>query len=273
MRFFALRRFRNVAFLALFFILSLIAYTAYSQSLRRPDFLTGWVLLLVVAALALYNVRKKLPFLPLLSSSTWLQFHIYAGVFAFLTFLVHTGFELPEGGLEVTVALLFLTVSASGVVGLFFSRSIPRRLTTRGEEVIFERIPGFIGVLRGELDDLVTGSGTDTSSVAIGGYYTRRLIPFFDGPRHFWRHLAQSERAGGDLLAELYGLHRYVDREERSVLEEIESLIVMKDDLDYHYAHQAVLKYWLFVHVPLTCSLLIVIVVHVIAVFAFAGTT
>ena len=40
---------------------------------------TGWLLLALVLGLTFFNARKKLPFLPLLSASTWLQAHIYLG--------------------------------------------------------------------------------------------------------------------------------------------------------------------------------------------------
>ncbi len=44
-----------------------------------------------------------------------------------------------------------------------------------------------------------------------------------------------------------------------------------KDALDYHYAHQATLKAWLFVHVPLTYGLLIVAAAHLVLAYAFTG--
>jgi hypothetical protein len=44
-----------------------------------------------------------------------------------------------------------------------------------------------------------------------------------------------------------------------------------KDGLDYHHALQLTLKLWLFVHIPLTYSLLIFSLVHLVLVYAFAG--
>jgi len=48
-------------------------------------------------------------------------------------------------------------------------------------------------------------------------------------------------------------------------------LVRQKDGLDYHYALQLVLKGWLFTHIPLTYSLLLLTLVHVVLVFAFSG--
>jgi len=101
-------------------------------ALPNHAFLTGWALLAGMFGLTIYNARKKLPFLPLGSSETWLQVHIYLGFFTTLLFLIHLNFRVPHGWFEITLAWLFGLVSGSGMVGLFFSRVLPRRLATRG---------------------------------------------------------------------------------------------------------------------------------------------
>ena len=47
----------------------------------------------------------------------------------------------PAGWFEGVLACLYLLAMASGFFGLFLSRAIPKRLTTHGGEVLFERIP------------------------------------------------------------------------------------------------------------------------------------
>ncbi|MCZ6916976.1 MAG: hypothetical protein O7I93_09380, partial [Gemmatimonadetes bacterium] len=105
----------------------------------------------------------------------------------------------------------------------------------------------------------------------LAEFYMRRLIAFFAKPRHFWWHLVQSHRPRHTLLNELEALDRYLSAEQRTVKESIAELICTKDDLDYHHAHQTVLKYWLFVHIPLSYSLLIVAGVHGAIAYAFRG--
>ena len=63
-------------------------------------FTTGYLLLAAVFFLALYNVRKKLPFLPLGSSTAWLQWHLYVGIGTLGVFALHAGLTLPNGVLE-----------------------------------------------------------------------------------------------------------------------------------------------------------------------------
>src|SRR5271169_1498840 len=109
-------------------------------------YVSGWFLLALVLALTAYNARKKLAFLPLLSSQTWLRAHAWLGGFAGLVFLMHLRWRLPAGPFDSLLAALFAAVTLSGVAGWWLSRSVPRRLTSAGGEVPSERIPV---VLRG----------------------------------------------------------------------------------------------------------------------------
>ena len=65
-------------------------------ALRPVAMYTGWLLLVLLLGLTFFNARKKLPFIPLFSASTWLQVHIYAGWLACFVFLLHTGGRLPS---------------------------------------------------------------------------------------------------------------------------------------------------------------------------------
>ena len=65
--------------------------------------------------------------------------------------------------------------------------------------------------------------------------------------------------------------HRFLNREEREVMKQIAELVRRKDTLDYHHSLQLTLKLWLFVHIPLTYSLLIFSLVHIVLVYAFSG--
>jgi len=234
----------------------------------RPDYalLSGWVLLAGMFVLALYNVRKKLPFLPLGKSETWLQTHIYLGFFTTFLFLAHLDFRLPRGLFEITLAWLFVLVSGSGFLGLFFSRVLPRRLATRGGEAILEKIPAQRHALRMGAETLALGG--EAKSPVIAEFYVKRLADFFSGPRNFWSHLVESRRPAGVLLAELRRVATEGDREK---IDQFARLVRQKDGLDYQRALQLTLRLWLFVHIPLTYGLMIFTVLHIVLVFAFSG--
>ncbi len=51
----------------------------------------------------------------------------------------------------------------------------------------------------------------------------------------------------------------------------LKGLVEAKDDLDYQRALQGALKFWLFVHVPLTYGLLIFAAFHILVVYSFSG--
>ena len=266
-------RFRKQLFTGLFALMvgAAVAWWLNVKFNGLPDyaFLTGWALLGGMFVLTIYNVRKKLPFLPLGNSETWLQIHIYLGFFTTLLFLIHLNFRLPHGWFEGVLAWLFVLVSASGMAGLFFSRVLPRRLATRGGEVIFEKIPGQRHVLNIEAEKLSLAA--EAKSPVIAEFYATRLAGFFSGPKNFWLHLVESRRPAGALLAELEDLRRFAGETDRIKIERLALLVRQKDGLDYHRALQLALRSWLFVHIPLTYGLLIFTAWHMVLVFGFSG--
>jgi hypothetical protein len=269
-----MKRFRRQFFLGTVVLiaataLALWAHLHFHHALPDYAYLTGWILFAAMFILTLFNARKKLPFLPLGKSETWLQIHIYLGFFTTLLFLIHLNFRLPRGWFEITLAWLFLLVSGSGMIGLLFSRVLPRRLATRGGEVIFEKIPALRHALKTEAENLALG--TDVKSPFIAEFYTKRLAPFFTEPKNLWGHFCESRRPLNALIAELDDLRLFANEAEREKVEKLAALVRQKDGLDYHRALQLALKLWLFVHIPLTYGLLIFTALHIILVFGFSG--
>ena len=270
---FASRALRNVAVTVVLAAGLVWVDRLYDLSLRDASFLSGWLLVVGVGLLVLYNVRKKLPFLPLIDASLWLQVHIYTGWLVIALFLLHTSFRLPNGALEIALWLLFVLVAGSGILGLALSRIIPNRLGRDRERIIFERIPVFRAALAREVEELAMRSVTGTSSNTIAQYYVTHLQPYFCGPRNFIGHLTGSNEALLRLSREIKSLEQYLNKEGREILDEIEWRVIAKDNLDHQHALQWLLKCWLFIHIPLTYSLILVAVAHAVLVYAFGGGT
>ena len=74
------RRVRNTGLMLVALILLWLWCRTQHSALRSTTFATGYLLMASIAILAMYNVRKKLPSLPLGSSTTWLQWHLYIGI-------------------------------------------------------------------------------------------------------------------------------------------------------------------------------------------------
>ncbi len=242
-----------------------------SASLRDPRHLTGWILFAVMIALAVYGVRKKLPFLPLGTMAAWRGFHVCAGWLGLVLFFLHVGFRLPQGALETTLAAMYLVVALSGVAGQMISRIFAKRLATRGDEVIHERIPVFLKRLRDECDARIEQSVAESGSTTVADFYTSRVRPFIERPRNLAEHVFGWNRARYTMRGDFDLVRRYLNSDEENALDWLFERVREKDQLDYAYALQATLKGWLFVHVPLSYSMLLLSIVHVILVLAFSG--
>jgi len=239
--------------------------------MRHLAYLTGWLLLAVCLFLTAYNARKKLPFLPLGNSRTWLQIHAYVGYFSLALFFAHTGWRWPSGAFEAVLASLYLAVAASGVAGLVWSRIVPRRLTARGCEALYERIPIIRRKLAEDAEALALASVATTRSTAVADFYKLHLAGFLGRPMNGWKHLAEVRSPLMRIEARIADFDRFLAPDQRKVLGELAVMVAQKDGLDYQRSLQLSLKLWLFVHIPLTYSLLILTVLHVVIVFAFSG--
>jgi hypothetical protein len=247
------------------------AYFEFEKTLPRLVYLTGWLLLALCLALTAYNLRKKLPFLPLFSSRLWLQFHTYAGLLTGIVFIFHLRFVVPSGPFNLLLAGLFLAVTFSGIGGWWLSRVVPRRLTTAGGEVPYERIPLVRRDLRRRADETALAAIPEAKDTTLADFYLRALAPAFAvGPR-FLPQLLGSRRALNDRLAALEEAGRFLGPTEKARAEILAGLVRARHALDFQHANQLLLRAWLFVHVPLTYGLLLFTLVHVMLVHAFSG--
>jgi hypothetical protein len=259
----------------LLFALVMVAITGWWRyewlTLRPHAFTSGGLLLSAVIFLAAYNLRKKLTFLPLGSSAIWLKVHLYVGVGAVWLFLLHISFRIPNGIFESSLAALYLLVTASGLHGLYLTRTIPGRLATLADEVIWERIPGLRRQVAERARELLLAARDDSSAGVVTDIYSRRLFRFFEGPRGWRYYLRPTSTLRRQLLAELSERKRYLGEPQQKLVEELATLTARKDDLDYHDALQGWLKCWLFGHIGGTYALLLFAGVHAVLAHAFHG--
>ena len=255
-------------------VLSIAAVWGHHQYLGKGEsvnYLSGWILFGVILLLTIYNGRKKIPFLPVFSSETWLQFHIYAGLLTGVIFAIHADYKLPQGWFRGMLTGLYSAVMLSGIFGLFISRAIPKRLTTHGGEVLFERIPAIRTALKEQSETLALESVGHAKAAIIADFYGKELAGFFAKPKNLVKHLMEVRNPLNHLLTRINEISRYLGQGEQATMDKIAQLVRQKDGLDYHYAHQLLLRVWLFIHIPLTYSLLLFIFAHIVLVYAFAG--
>tara|TARA_R110002096_G_scaffold10868_5_gene41028 strand:- start:303 stop:1031 length:729 start_codon:yes stop_codon:yes gene_type:complete len=233
---------------------------------------SGAALLSLVIFLALFNARKKIPFLPLFRASTWMQWHIYLGFFSVLLFLLHVDFRIPSGLLEIVLAIVFVIVAVSGVFGLMLSRSLPRRMNQAGDPVPYEQIPRIRKEIRDSVKDLIVHSEETCDSSTLSEFYREHLREFIEArPSVFHSFGMEKKRTSYQLTNELEARMRYLSESEIEVASELESWIGKKENIDFQEASQRLLKGWLFLHIPFSVSLILLGVAHGIFALLFGG--
>jgi hypothetical protein len=265
------RRIRNISSLVLGLSAIWWWVRTQEQSLGSQSFSTGYILLGAILFLALYNVRKKLPSLPLGRSTGWLQLHLYVGVGTAAIFVMHAGAGLPTGILDSALAATYVLTVVSGVFGLYLTRTIPSQLTRVGEEFVYERIPTYRRKVRHQAREVVLESISASGATMLADFYASRLYDFFGRSRGLMYFLRPTTARRRALMREMQDLRRYLAEQEQAACEKLFALVRRKDDLDFHEARQRILKLWLFFHIGLTYALVLLALIHGLVAHAFSG--
>jgi len=260
----------NLVFAAAAYALFLIGNLGYDVSLRDVQYFNGWILVGSMAVMMLLTLRKRVVILPFGRVRFWLLLHIYLGFVTLGIFLAHSRYQLPDTPLEWLLWSLFVLVAVSGLAGTWISKTIPARLESYGERMIFERIPVFRARLAAEAEALALKSVEDGNTQSIARLYSDLLGRFFARPRNILAHLRASRLPLTRLQGELDSIERYLDDEGKARLARLRELVEAKNGLDFHYANAGLMKLWLFLHIPPTYALVVVIVVHVFIAYAFS---
>ena len=246
---------------ALLFVLNVVFGEVHSGNAWGLSFGVAAALLMLGAAL--FGVRRRtMRFssrLGLLSSRTWLLFHIYGGLLFLLLVLMHSGFGLPRGALTWWLWVLSIWTVLSGLFGLLLQQWIPRVLSSGlSVEVLYDRIPELVDDLRERAEKLVATCGDP-----IQALYGRTVAPVLAGPNR--RTIYYVDITGGIRLpkSEFQYLRKLLAEDERDKLGELQTLFETKLEIDAHYTLQGTLRLWLYLHVPTSLLLVALLVIHV----------
>ena len=116
----------------LFFVLIWVWTLKVDSSLNYPEFVSGGALFFIIFFLCLFNIRKRVPFLPLWPAHKWFLLHTVAGFLALSLFWLHAGVMWPNGLYVQILAFLFYLTTLSGIVGLVMEKVYPNLLTRIG---------------------------------------------------------------------------------------------------------------------------------------------
>lgn len=248
------------------------AWTLHRTGLAPAALYSGAALLALCLFLAGFNLRKKLPFLPLLRASTWMQLHVYLGLFSMVLFLFHIDFRIPSGLLEVVLAVVFIVVALSGIAGLLFSRYLPGRMTQSGESLVYEQLPARRRQIREGVRDLIYHAEESCGSSTLSEFYREHLREFLESrPQLLHPFGAERKRLSHRVTNELEARRRYLSSAENEIAAELEEWIGAKENLDFQESSHRILKGWLFIHIPFTFSLILLGAAHGVFAILYGG--
>ncbi|MGD8396380.1 MAG: hypothetical protein PVF43_13000 [Candidatus Eiseniibacteriota bacterium] len=224
-----------------------------------------WSLGFGAAALAfmlgalLYGARRRTMRWGAGRTRAWLQFHIYGGILFLLLMLMHSAFQVPDGKLNQWIWGLSLWITASGLLGAIIQRWVPRVITSGlTVEAHYDRIPDLIGDIRQRAQALLA-----TCDDPVQDFYHLNLETAFAGPQP--RFIYFMDVTGG-IQSRTRGfpyLLRILPADQREKLAELEAFFRTKLELDAQYTLQRALRWWLYLHVPVSMALLVLVAVHV----------
>lgn len=251
----------------------------YGNGLRDPRYLDGWLLTSGMSLQLYFHIALKRGTLPPKSAMRWRKIHVFLGYVLIAAFVSHSNFSFPDTGFEWALWTCFVLVTVSGILGTYLAWSAKAK---RGidEGVTYDRVPARRAELAREVRAAVVKTDPAAAELALPApphdawimdLYTNHLESFFVGHRNFAAHLVGSQRPVRQLTVEIDKLFPYVDRQSQDKLAAIKSLVLEKDRLDFAQVYLGFNKGWLFVHVPVTYSMFVLIVLHILVAYAFSS--
>lgn len=256
-----------------------VLVSVYGNGLRDTRFLDGWVLAGGVGLQVCFHVAVAAGLLSPKSASRWRAIHIFTGYLLVAAFVSHTNLPLPDTILEWALWTSFVLVTSSGVFGTYLSWTMKtkRGLDTR---IAPERIATRRNELARDIHAIVVATDPMAAAISlpspphdawIADLYEDHLRDFFEGPRNFPAHAIGSGRPLAQLMNEIDALSGFVDRQRLEKLAAIRAMVVEKDRLDLAHAANALTRASQLVHVALTYALVVLMVLHVLAAYAFSS--
>jgi len=265
--------YRNLLYLKIATLLSGAAAIAYvwHQPLGAANGGTwlGYTLGVIGAGLMLwlawFGVRKRKYGVGKLNLEDWLSGHVYLGAALLVVATLHSGFQL---GMNVhsVLYLLMMFVIVSGMIGVYFYVRFPRLLSENRRGMSTEIMLGQVAEIDREirqlaltLDDATNAAVLlATQDTVVGGTIMQQLRGFDPlCPTTQARELVERSDAQGDDGRRRQLLTRLVRKEE--LLKRLRRDVQLR----------AMLRIWLFVHVPFSVASLMALVIHVVTVFYY----
>jgi hypothetical protein len=216
--------------------------------------------------LGMLKLRKRMAVVSIVRVAWWKYAHVVVGTFVIGVFFLHTGTIWPQGSYEQLLAGLFYGVVITGLLGVLIQKLYPPQLNISDTEVIFERIPDELSDLRGAAEGVVKECVEKTGSNTIAQFYIESLDWFFRRPRFMVSHLWGRGKSEHWVEHKCETVSRFLGDSETEYLIKLRNLSEQKAKVDFHYYAQSLLKYWLFLHIPIAVAAILVGIWHLLIV-------
>ncbi len=201
------------------------------------------------------------------SRAFWLKGHIWLGSLSFILILCHSGMRF--GGLfERILYLVFFLVVLTGLFGLLIQQFVPRWLTFEVPcEVPYEQIPGVCAALREKADlemDTKCVVGVAATAARVKNWYAELVRPYLGWPST--SHLLNDAGKTVQAFAQMRSLPgvEVAACKMPELLNRLEQYCNERRRLARQESLHRLLHGWLYVHVPLSAALLIMMLAHAV---------
>lgn len=234
----------------------------------------------LVVLLLFYGVRKRRYRSRLGTMEGWLQAHIYLGLLALVAAIYHTGFNFQDRMAVATLAVLAAVV-ASGVAGAGLYAVVPRLMTDVESNLTAGEISDRLNQLADSMARLAAGRSGPFRRI-----FELVLAESLPKPLAGWRVLfgrgstRKAVRRGGAAAAAGAadrGWETLLGRVEAGERDDLERLLVLsRQHKELHQRLVAQQRYknllegWLYLHLPLSIALVVLLAAHIAAALYFA---
>ena len=264
---------RNLKGLALLWVIAAAIFVIVALPLLKvealletPEEVSGYALFFCILFLGFFRVRKHLSMFSLIKTRWWFAAHTIGGLLAVAFYILHVDSWWPHSGYVQLLALLMILVTISGMLGYLIQTIFPPRLTQQGSEILFSQIPEAVSQVKIAAEELMLEANKVTGHETLARHYLETLKWFFQKPRFVLSHIFGGRQADHWLSQQFVTVERYLDKTEKEYSARLEKLARKKLDIDFNYAIQGLLQYWLLFHVPLSAALIVMSLWHLLLV-------
>ncbi|MEO7014817.1 MAG: hypothetical protein ABI127_10930 [Dokdonella sp.] len=253
----------------------------------------GTVAALLIVWLMLFGIRKRSYSTTMGSTLGWLSAHVYLGTALILIALLHCGFQFGWN-LHTFTLVLMLIVIFSGFFGVYTYLRYPTLMTRNRENATRDAMLDEIAEIDQNALSLADGIAPEIHAVVLrsientklgGGVWTQlrardgsdiaiaRIKVAIEQRETQLGAPPPSLQAGQTILAMVDFLAGRADDKQSEALRKLIDMLSRKRSLATRVArdiqYQAIMEIWLYIHVPLSVTLLGALTGHIISVFFY----